>query len=70
MSNLKAIAALDAAILTLQETRDEFQKRHDETIAELARAEAETLSHQAGRLGGAINNFGTELGRSMGKLFR
>ena len=70
MSNHKAIAALDAAILTLQETRDEFQKRHDETIAELARVQAETLSHQASRLADALNSFGTWSGQSVGKLFR
>ena len=40
MSNLKAIAALDAAIATLASTRDEIQKRHDETTAALATAEA------------------------------
>lgn len=70
MSNLKAIAALDAAILTLAEVRDEIQKRHDETMAELARAQAETLSHQAGRLSDAINSFGAWSGQSVGKLFQ
>ena len=40
MSNLAAIAALDAAIATLASTRDEIQKRHDETTAALATAEA------------------------------
>ena len=40
MSNLKAIAALDAAIATLASTRDEIQKRHDETVAALVMAEA------------------------------
>jgi hypothetical protein len=33
MSNLKAIAALDAAIDTLTNVRNEMQAQHDETIA-------------------------------------
>jgi len=49
MSNLKAIAALDAAIATLASTRDEIQKRHDETTAALATAEA-VATHKPARM--------------------
>ena len=49
MSNHKAIEALDAAIATLASTRDEIQKRHDETTAALATAEA-VATHKPARM--------------------
>ena len=69
-SNVKAIAQLDEAIARLTATRDDMQKRHDETLAAIAEAEKQTAGHAIEQMREQFRQMSAAFGSALGRLFR
>lgn len=68
--SLKFIALIDEAIAKLTATRDEMQKRHDETLAAIAQAEKQTAAYAVEQMREQMKHLGAGFGRALGRLFR